>query len=193
MRHFSVAMFWGYSLLLVSCGSDNKPDSFQTDSDSDSDNAHTESDADMNTDTEMETGSESSNYCLEAVPIHCGDQLSGTTAKGLPGLCGAYNCSAMGFSGPEAFYLFVPDQNGEVEVKLTSLSEGVQLSLFAGRECDSSSVFVNADHCAISYTSSMNSVVANLTVEAGAPQYLIIDGNNEDDAGPYTLELNWLK
>lgn len=134
----------------------------------------------INTDsnTEPETGSEFPD-CPGAMPIRCGDRLSGTTANGRPSLWGAYNCTAQGFSGPESIYIFAPDDNCEVEARLTD--RFVDLRLFLFPDCDSTSPLGSAIECAYD--------ILTFTAVAGVPNYIVVDGL-EGAEGAYTLALH---
>jgi hypothetical protein len=181
---FTVAISLSYVLGFSGCQTDDTQNSQDMDSEF----------GDRGTDSEIETesGSESSDSCLEAVSIHCGDQLGGTTVGGFPNVWGAYDCSAMGFLGPESLYLFVPDHDGEVEVRLTDLSADVDLSLFMTPECDSTGAMMTTNECQIKYISSPDDLAITFTAQSGVSQYLIIDAH-DDDAGSYTLEMNCAK
>ena len=184
---------WGYGDTDGDTDSDGDTDA-DTDSDSDSDSdgdtdADTDSDSDSDTDmdadsdtdtdsnTEAETESETPN-CSGAIPISCGDRLSDTTVGGRPNEWRAWNCTARGVTGPEKIYLFEPDDNYEVEARLTDVS--AELGLFLNPDCESMSGMGVADECGYAFT---------FTAVAGEPQFLIVDGF-EEAGGSYTLSLD---
>jgi hypothetical protein len=115
--------------------------------------------------------------CSEAIPISCGDRLSGTTVGG-QNRWNAYACSARWYSGPESLFVFEPDGDYEVVVSLTDVTEDL---LFARlTECASIDGMANGREC--SY---------RIAFEAtpGVPEFFVVDGYDGAE-GSYSLTLD---
>ena len=105
----------------------------------------------------------------------------------------AYDCSAQGMSAAEAIYVFVPEDDYEVEVRLTDVS--AEIGLFVLADCDSfmtatvgDNIMGNTVECSIPFVGTPSDHGLAFTAVAGDNMVIVVDGL-QDAEGSYTLEL----
>jgi len=109
--------------------------------------------------------------CPTAVPLHCGDGLSGNTlVDGRPDVWSGYSCTARLESGPEVLYSFTADADCLVTVRLDNLA--LDLDLLVLDACDPWSCTTAAS----TPLDIQDGEEVAFDVTAGAQYFVVVDG-----------------
>lgn len=123
-------------------------------------------------------------WCNKAIPLACGDFLSGENTANAGNSITSYPCSNKSYGGPEKVYIINKNGAGDLQIGLEILTAGLDLDLFLlSPNC-------NTITCLKSSTTNNSQTNNEGIVLEDAPAgtyYLVVDGAA---AGQYRLELS---
>lgn len=130
----------------------------------------------------------SSQWCVQATPIQCGDLLINETTVGGINLISSYSdCSDGTFLAAEKVYVFYNTAVTDIQIGLEILTPGLDLDLILLSGDCSQVTCIDA-----SLSSNSGSVNEGIVLE-DAPlgtYYIVVDGENAASTGNYNLELS---
>lgn len=129
----------------------------------------------------------SSQWCVQATPIQCGDFLENETTVGGTNLISNYtDCTDGNFLAAEKVYVFYNATVADIQIGLEILTPGLDLDLLLlGGDCSAVSCI---DASLSSNSGSVNEGIILEDAPIGT-YYIVVDGESASSVGAYNLEL----
>ncbi|MDP4711011.1 MAG: cohesin domain-containing protein [Saprospiraceae bacterium] len=130
----------------------------------------------------------SSEWCVRATPIQCGDFLANETTIGGTNLISSYaSCTDGNFFAAEKVYVFYNASVSDIQIGLEILTPGLDLDLLLLTGDCSQPTCIDASLSSNSGSPNEGIVLENAPV---GTYYIVVDGENAGSTGNYNLELS---
>ena len=126
-------------------------------------------------------------WCGKAIPIQCGDFLSGETNAQSANNIDQYNCSSATFEAPEQVYVIHKATVGDLQVGLEIITENLDLDIFL---LDGNCNRINCLYASKSDNSTSNNEGIIYEDAPIGTYYIVVDGQHETAIGSYNLEVS---
>ncbi|MBK7870969.1 MAG: pre-peptidase C-terminal domain-containing protein [Saprospiraceae bacterium] len=123
-------------------------------------------------------------WCSKAVPLSCGDFLSGETTANAGNNINQYPCSNKAYLGPERVYIINKTSAGDLQIGLEILTQGLDLDLFLLAPTCSQLTCIRSSTTNNTQTNNEGILLEDAPI---GTYYLVVDGAA---AGQYRLELS---
>ena len=126
-------------------------------------------------------------WCEKAIPIQCGDFLSGETNAQSTNNIDQYNCGSSTFEAPEQVYVIHKATVGDLQIGLEIITENIDLDIFL---LDGNCNRINCLYASKSDNSRSNNEGIIYEDAPIGTYYIVVDGQYETAIGSYNLEVS---